>query len=71
METTPMTTTGDDVVEGWKGIASVLRVCERTAQRYATREQNPLPVYGRRRWAKRSEVVRWAKREGLAAGAVA
>ena len=35
-------------VEGWKAIAEAIGMDERTAQRYARRPKDPLPVYWRR-----------------------
>jgi hypothetical protein len=35
-------------VQGWESIAKAIGVDQRTAQRYARRSKDPLPVYWRR-----------------------
>lgn len=50
---------------GWGEIAHALDVCERTARRYSTQSEDPLPVYRfRRRVRARSvELAAWVVRQ--------
>jgi hypothetical protein len=61
----------DEVLEQWKEIASELGVSVRTAQSYAVRNIDPLPVrIGHRGvWADTGAVRSWARRQDMPYGA--
>jgi hypothetical protein len=52
-------------LEGWDEIASHMKKCMKTVQRYATRNRDPLPVYKQfyRVLAKSDELDAWTRRQ--------